>query len=220
MNRKTLRTFSIIHLVLGILLVVGLIGLHLIFSGHAPRVDTIVIVLAGVSLGFYLFTRRGLYLKKIVFATALIVVSVNYYLNREFYPGLLRYQAESEAANYIKQNNIPPAQVVFADEMQSIADVILHHPTKVVAIDSIEMHDVANKYVLTPAMGRAKIDSLGLQYEIVEEFQDFPVTRLTGEFINRNTREMELTTKYLLKVGGLRTEKPEVSITFSKRRAM
>ncbi len=130
------------------------------------------------------------------------MLSVNYYLNRDFYPALLNYQAESEAAYYMKKAQIPAEQVVFAGEMQSVADVILHQPTKVVPVDSLDRLIMADKYVFTTSEGLKKIASLGLAYKTVREFEDFPVTRLTGKFINRNTRAKEVSIKYLVKVGG------------------
>ena len=107
------------------------------------------------------------------------VLSVNYYLNRDFYPELLKYQAESEAAYYMKENKIPADDVVFVGEMESIADVILHKPTKVIAIEDVTVQDISEKFVFTSPEGRAKINSLGLKYDIITEFEDFPVTRLT-----------------------------------------
>jgi len=194
------KIFSVIHLVLCVLLVVALICLHFLFSANIPHVDTVAIVICGLLVGFFLFTRRGNYIKKAVFATALIVVSINYYLNREFYPELLTYQAESEAANYIKANNIPASDVLFADEMQSIADVILHHPTKVIPVDSLDATTAKAPYLYTTAEGKERLDSIGIRYNIVQEFDDFPVTRLTGKFINKTTRHLEVRKEYLLKI--------------------
>jgi 4-amino-4-deoxy-L-arabinose transferase-like glycosyltransferase len=212
-SRRVLKIFSNIHFVVSILLVIGLAWLHYFFSAQLPHWDTILIVLAGCSLGFYLFSRSGIYLKKIIFATALVLLSVNYYLNRDFYPALLHYQAESEAAYFMRANKIPAKDVVFAGEIESVADVILHHPTKVIPVDSISEQTIAGKYVFTTPEGQAKIDSLALDYSMISEFLDFPVTRLSGKFINRKTRLMEVKFKYLLKVGPAEYKKPVVEVS-------
>ena len=99
-------------------------------------------MLAGVALGLFVFIRSSSYVKKIIFGTSLIVLSVNYYLNRDFYPALLTYQAESEAAYYMKDNNIDAKDVVFVGEMESVADVIMQQPTKVVSIEDVTSNDV------------------------------------------------------------------------------
>lgn len=207
------RIFSSIHLTVCILLVIGMIALQYFFSAKMVHVDTIAIVVCALFVGFFLFSRREKYLKKTVFATAMVVLAVNYFVNRDFYPELLTYQAESEAAEYIQQNSINPGEVVFVDEMESVADVILHAPTRVVVVDSVKWQDVSDKYVFTSPLGREKIDSMGLKYTEVTRFEDFPVTRLTGKFINRATRHLEVKTKYLLKVRKPDMDKPRVEVS-------
>jgi 4-amino-4-deoxy-L-arabinose transferase-like glycosyltransferase len=212
-SKRILKIFSVMHLVLCILLIVGLVLLHLVFMDRLPHIDAIAIVLSGLGLGFYLFFKRGGYLKKIVFATALVVLSVNYYLNRDFYPELLNYQAESEAAYYLRDNKIAAKDVVFVGEMDSVADVILHQPTMVIGYDDVRASDIAGKIVFTSPEGRARINAMGLEYSIITEFEDFPVTRLTGKFINKKTRLQEVETKYLLKINDTDFSKPNVEVT-------
>ena len=214
-SKRILKIFSNIHFVLSCLLVVGLVLLHLAFMSRLPHIDSIFIVLAGFTLAFIIFLGKRNYLQKIIFATALVVLSVNYYLNRDFYPALLTYQAESEAAYYLKENKIDAKDVVFVGEMESVADVIMQQPTKVVSIENVTSNDVANKIVFTSPEGRARINAMGLKYEIVTEFDDYPVTRLTGKFINKSTRAGEVQTKYLLKVADTDTDKPGVDVTLT-----
>jgi hypothetical protein len=99
--------------------------------------------------------------------------------------------------------------------MESIADVIMHQPTKVISYDDVVAPDIAGKYVFTSPEGRAKINALGLQYAIVTEFEDFPVTRLNGKFINKSTRLSEVQTKYLLKIRDAANDKPVIEVTLS-----
>ena len=212
-SKRILKIFSNIHFVVCSLLVVGLVLLHYAFMNRLPHIDSIIILLSGITLSFIVFFTRGQYLKKIFFATPLVVLSVNYYLNRDFYPALLNYQAESEVAYYMKENKINAADVVFVGEMESVADVILHQPTKVIAIDDVTAEDISDKIVFTSPEGRAKINAMRLNYEIITEFDDYPVTRLNGKFINKATRENEVQTKYLLKVGHIESEKPEIEVT-------
>jgi 4-amino-4-deoxy-L-arabinose transferase-like glycosyltransferase len=212
-SKRILKIFSNIHFVLSCLLMIGLILLHFTFMRSWPYIDSILIVLAGFILSFFIFLRRQHYLQKIFFATALVMLSVNYYLNRDFYPELLTYQAETEAAYYLKQNRIDAKDVVFVGEMESVADVIMHQPTKVVSVEEVTANDVAGKIVFTSPEGRARINAIGLKYEIITEFDDYPVTRLTGKFLNKSTRANEVQTKYLLRVSGIETDKPEIEVT-------
>lgn len=212
-SNRIVRIFSNIHFVLSCLLVIGLVLLHYTFLSRPPHIDTILIVPAGIILAFVIFFGKQHHLKKIIFATALVVLGVNYYLNREFYPELLTYQAESEAAYYLKMNKVDARDVVFVGEMESVADVIMHQPTKVVSVEDVTASDVADKIVFTSPEGRARINAMGLKYEIITEFDDYPVTRLTGKFLNKSTREGEVQTKYLLRVAATESDKPAIEVT-------
>ncbi|MBL7697160.1 MAG: glycosyltransferase family 39 protein [Chitinophagaceae bacterium] len=213
-SKRVLKIFSVMHFVLAILLILGVFGLNYIFMDRLPHLDAIIVFLFAAGLGLYLFFKKNSLLRKVIFATALVVLGVNYYLNRDFYPELLQYQAESEAAYFMKENRIRAEDVVFVGEMESVADVILHMPTKVVSVDDVTASLIEGKYVFTSPEGRAKINSLGLRYSIVSVFDDFPVTRLTGKFINRSTRQSEVQTKYLLKVSD-DGDKPSVEVTLT-----
>jgi hypothetical protein len=102
---------------------------------------------------------------------------------------------------------------VYADEMESVADIIMQKPTKVISVDTLQISEVMNKYVFTSQAGLHKLDSMKLNYSIVKQFEDFPVTRLTGKFINRKTRHLEVKQKYLVKVGSRDLQKPEIEVT-------
>jgi len=212
-SNRILKIFSGIHFFLCCLLVIGLILLHYIFMDGLPHFDSIIIALSGMIFAFILFFQKQHYLKKIFFATPLIVLSVNYYLNRDFYPSLLKYQAESEVAYYMKENNIPATDVVFVGEMESVADVIMHQPTKVISIEDVTVQDVTGKIVFTSPEGRARINAMGMQYDILTEFEDYPVTRLNGKFINKKTRLNEVQFKYLLKIRANDSNKPDIEVT-------
>ena len=63
-SNRILKIFSNIHFVLGCLLVVGLVLLHLAFMSRLPHIDSIFIVLAGLTLAFVIFLGKRHYLKK------------------------------------------------------------------------------------------------------------------------------------------------------------
>ncbi len=156
-------------------------------------------LLHGISVGLYLFIKKN-FLKKILFATPLIVLSVNYYLNRDFYPALLKYQSESEVAYYVDKHKIPVDQFVFLGNNSSVLDVILHHVTPLYSFEDVQPWQLTGKYVFTGEEGLKIIDKLGLKHTIITTFQDFPVTRITGEFINQSTRSKAVKKNLLVKV--------------------
>ncbi|MBA2562280.1 MAG: glycosyl transferase, partial [Chitinophagaceae bacterium] len=199
-NKKVLKIFSTIHFVVSILLIVALCVLHYFFSGDFLNIDTIMVLVSGIALAFYLFIKKAIFMKKILFATALIILSVNYYLNRDFYPALLKYQSESEVAYYVKKNNIPTDQLVFLENTASISDVLLHRINPVFTYQDATPDQLSGKYVFTAVEGLKAIESLGLKHELISTFNEFSVTRLTGKFLNRASRNKTLKKNLLLKV--------------------
>ncbi|MEJ7822487.1 MAG: glycosyltransferase family 39 protein [Chitinophagaceae bacterium] len=198
-NNRLLKIFSTIHFGLCIFLVIAICVLHYFFSGNFLNIDTIIVLVSGISAGLYLFIKKNI-LKKIVFATPLIVLSVNYYLNRDFYPALLKYQSESEVAYYVDKHKIPPDQFVFLGNNSAVLDVILHHVTPLYSFEDVQPLQLAGKYVFTGEEGLKIIDKLGLKHTVITTFEDFPVTRITGEFINRSTRSKAVKKNLLVKV--------------------
>lgn len=198
-NNRLLKIFSTIHFGLSIFLVIAICVLHYFFSQNFLNIDTIIVLLGGISAGLYLFIKKNI-LKKIVFATPLIVLSVNYYLNRDFYPALLKYQSESEVAYYVDKHKIPSDQFVFLGNNSAVLDVILHHVTPLYSFEDVQPLQLAGKYVFTGEEGLKIIDKLGLKHTVITTFEDFPVTRITGEFINRRTRSKAVKKNLLVKV--------------------
>ncbi len=199
-NIRVLRIFSIIHLLVSILLIIGLCVLHYFFSSNVPNVDTIIVLICCIAMAFYLFLKNAIFIKKILFATSLIILSGNYYINRDFYPALLKYQSESEIAYYANRNNIPAGQLVFLENTAPVADVLLHYVNPVHMYQKVKPFELSGKYVFTAAEGLKIIDSLGLKYKLITTFNEYSVTRLKGKFINRGSRSTTLQKNLLVKV--------------------
>lgn len=211
-GKRAVRVFSIIHLVVCILLVLALGGLNYIFLSHWPHADTLVVLFFFLSIAFFLFSRRGGYLKKIFFATPLVVLAINYYINRDFYPELLTYQAETSLGYYLREQDIPADQVVVVGEPESSADVIVHQVIPVVPMKDISRDAIAGKYVFTTPEGVRKIDSMKLDYELEARFNDYQVTRLKGNFVNKKTRYNAVEQKLLLKTVAVSPSTPGVDV--------
>lgn len=194
------KVFSVMHGSVCALLIVALCTLHIFFMSEWPHTDTLLIMAFGWGLALYLFAKKGNRLKKILFATALVTLSVNYYVNRDFYPALLRYQSESEMAYYVQQYKLPVERLVIFGDIRSVEDIILHKVIPVFGQDTTDAEKLRNKYVFTNEKGLGKLDSLGLKYSTVNTFDDFHVTMLTGKFINKKTRASAVNKTVLLKV--------------------
>ena len=200
-NKKLLKIFTGIQLFHCVIFLLAIIMLQYYFSGSLPRADTMIIISAAVLLAGYLFSRKGQWAKKIIFGSALMVLAVNYFLNREFYPKLLTYQAESEMAFYFKEQHLPADKLVSLDGRILIPDVILSKVISGYRLDETKPELLAGKYIFTSVNGLHLLDSLGLKVQLLRTFDDYHITTLDMKFINRKTRKQELEKKFLVKTG-------------------
>lgn len=200
-NQKFLQTFYYFHLLSIILIFLIIPFLQVVFFDKAPTADTFIFVALCIAIIVFIYAGQNNKMKRIIFPVALSVLSVNYYLNRNFYPELLHYQSESEAAFYIKKHQLPVNEVVTYDNNQIIMDVYLHHLVPQYQIDLPNQEVLQNKYVFISKRGLEALDKSNINWELLETFDDFHVTTLNPEFLNKRTRKGTLEKYYLVKTG-------------------
>ncbi len=199
-NKKFSRIFNRVHIVVTSLLILIAFVLHLYFSNHIPSIDTLGIMLLTIGLIIVIYMSNTSIINKVIFPPALSVLLVMYYMNRDFYPELMKYQSESEVAIYLKTKGIPTDQLVCLDRNEWVTDFYLHETVPVFWRNNLQSHDLNGKYVFCDDRGIETIQRLNISFEIIKVFPDFHVTTLTPEFINMKTRESTLKNNYLLKI--------------------
>lgn len=142
-------------------------------------------------------------LKRILVPSAIFILSINYYLNRQFYPDLLKYQSESQMAFYMKENHLPPDQLVFYEENEWAADFYLKRTIPEYNRVNLNNRQIMGKYVFTSDRGLEDLKARNLEIEMVKHFSDFHVTTLKASFINKKTREASLMDKWLIYINSL-----------------
>ena len=200
-NRKFGRTFTVIHLVEAILLVIVALALQFFFFRDWPGWTVWLVTLPFLAWAVFLFTRKGMALKKILFATAFVSLSVNFYINHWFYPRLMPYQSQNAMAAYMIREKLPASELVCFDTDEQVADVMLAIVVPQYTLVDGRPEQVKGKLAYTTSEGIDKIRSWGLPVTVVKEFDEFHVTMLTGTFINLNTRPQALKKRYLVRVG-------------------
>ncbi len=199
-NKKLLKIFTRIQLFQCLLLIIILLLLHNFFSGNFLNWDTILILVAGFGIPLYLLLQKNSRLKKIIFVPAFVVLTINYYINREFYPKLLGYQSESNVARFIQQNNLPADKLICLDLGVIITDVLLQRVIPDYKIDQANSPELEGKLIFTTKNGLQRIQSLGKAYKVLSEFDDFPLTKLSLPFLNKKTRQKTLGKNYLVQM--------------------
>lgn len=134
-------------------------------------------------------------IKQIIFRTLLASFVVNLYLNQVFYTSLSRYQAGSEAAVWINQNNknnLPVAQIddYYATAMEFYSD------KQVMNLSPDGMGTVpAGQFILyAPSDVIVDLNAKGWRIRPLKKFHRYWVSRLKPTFLNEATRKGELST--------------------------
>jgi hypothetical protein len=199
-NKKWLKIFSIVQVIQAALLVSFLLLLNYFFVERSLHADTIIALVFCFGMALFLTLRKSSYLKRIIFVPAFVIIGINYYLNREFYPTLMKYQAESNLALYFKHNGLPADKLITLDAGVILTDVMLERIIPNYDITATSKIDFDEKLVFTSKKGLVGLQSLGRSYEIIANFDDYPLTKLSLPFLNKKTRKENLEKKYLVKV--------------------
>ena len=199
-NMKFLKVFSHIQIWSSVLLLIAVVIIHFVFSTQNPSLDIYLIFIIGIGLIILLIREKGSRFKKIVFIPAIAVLLVNYYLNRSFYPQLLRYQAESEVAFYMKNHDLNKADLVTLGVREEMISFLQDRIVPAIDLNTAKRADLQSHFVFTDQNGLDRMKSMDFVYITIESFPDFRITVLNGTFFNKNTREQEIEMKYLVKV--------------------
>ncbi len=200
-GKKALRVLTILQFVVIAILFIAAGSLIYFFQDKLLHVDTIIVLLTAIIfVVIIILSKQKTPQLLLVFVPVIITLSINYYLNREFYPRLTQYQSQTTVADYYLKQQLPINQLVVLDVTEFSTSVKLNKNIPVLGVEKVKAIDLKNKFVYTTERGLNKMDKMQLKYSLVKEFEDFHITMLTGTFINKSTRSTVLTPVYLLKV--------------------
>jgi hypothetical protein len=143
---------------------------------------------------------HGHKLKKIIFIPAITVLLANYYINRSFYPQLLKYQAESEVAIYMKIHGMEETKLVTLGVREEMVSFLQDRIVPLIKLESAKPENLLGQFVFTDQEGINLLKSMELNYKEIQSFPDFRITTLNGTFLNKKSRAREVETKYLVKI--------------------
>jgi hypothetical protein len=197
---RFLRIHDILMMVISTIFIVLVVLLHLFYFNNIPRIDVVVFLIAGIITSAYFLVHNRTLIKRIIIPPAIIILSVNYYLNRQFYPDLLRYQSESELAFYMIHERLPADNLVIFEKLQWSTQFYLKRIIPSVNEDELSGIRLNGLLVFTDREGLEKLNKFGYTLKTIKVFEDFHVTGLNIKFINSSTRESTLTKTYLVSV--------------------
>ena len=191
---KGIRAVYITQIAVIIILLITVIALQYYFQPDQNNFLT-SIVLFGLFILLLFFRRKvpGKAFWRIGFGTLMVSFTINLYLNLAFYPSLLKYQALTQAAFYINQNNPDKLPVVQSGDVPFAMEFYLNQPLTNINPDGTGPAP-AKPYLLfaqTDIINGLK--AKGWQVEHVKTFERYWISRLKLTFLNKNTRSKELT---------------------------
>ncbi len=192
--KNSIKAIWITQLIVMALMLLAIAALNYFFNPDIFTAATkIWMTLLSAALLFLPYRISKNAIQQIIFQTLLTSFIVNVYLNGVFYPNLSKYQAGSEAAQWINQNNsqhYPVAQIddyyPTAMEFYSISPVIN------LSADGKGAVPHSQFILYAPSTIINNLKATGWQIQPLKTFKRYWVSRLKPAFLNYNTRETEL----------------------------
>jgi 4-amino-4-deoxy-L-arabinose transferase-like glycosyltransferase len=132
-------------------------------------------------------------IQRIIISTILVSFIVNVYLNMAFYPTLLKYQAGSEAAEWINSHNAKKYPVMQCESDAWAMEFYLNQPLQSINPDTVKSVPQNTFYLYANPDIIKSIKAKGWQVLIADTLQRYTITRLKGGFLNKKTRQKQLT---------------------------
>ena len=199
LSGRTYRILNGLQMFTVLLLFVLVIGLVATFGAGPPSVDTLLVLAGTAAMCLNVYWLRGKRLKKLMVPPALALLAIMYYMNRDFYPALMKYQSESEVAFYAREQGLDENRIVCYQRNQWVTDFYLkrtvtrYGPPEILSLKTDDL-------VYTTDFGLEEIQAADYEVNVLISFPDFHVTTLTPEFISKATREETLATMYLVRI--------------------
>ncbi len=201
-SSKTIRAISFVQVFVIVLMLSVITILHYLFRPGVFSWYTASTLLMLFLMLIFLPAFIDLHgYQKIAFRTLLASFIVNLYLNLAFYPSLMHYQASSEAAGWINKHNTDNLPVADnGDDTAAPFEFYSNKPVTAININSKELLPAKPFLLYISADDVNALKASGLHVQALNSFQNYWVTRLTIPFLNRNTRNKELTTMVVAEV--------------------
>jgi 4-amino-4-deoxy-L-arabinose transferase-like glycosyltransferase len=177
------------------------VALHILFRPQAISIPIIVaLILTGIMLLLTIMSGVGRKWR-ILYYSAVATILLNFYLNLVFYPQLLRYQSGTQVARYANLH-FPGLHIRTLGVLSFTIHFHAESEVRDRDIQTLQQELSMDKALLFTS--KPYLDSLqmaNIDFEVIEEFDHFHTTMVTGRFLNHKTRKGSLRKHYLLLAG-------------------
>lgn len=193
---KLLKAYiGIQYTLMGIIVVLAI----LIFVFAAPEFNYILLLISAIAV-YTLYQLRASKMAKhirVFYTTCIVFMWVNGFLFTHFYPTALQYIGGATAARYINQNHNGTSLIIGTPHAFSF-EFYLKNPVERTDYDGLQQH--TGKILYAQAHELTKMDELDIEYQILEEINNFRISRLSGKFLHAKTRHEALQKVYVVRL--------------------
>ncbi len=158
----------------------------------------LLILVLSVSIVYYIFQAESNTVRRFIYLSVVVSIYIGLFLNIIFYPKLHTYQSGTNAGKYVNEH-FPEAEVASTFYSGLFEFYINQDLIRIKGQEQLKDLD-ENTVVFVQKSDLERFDKNGINYEVVESFKHFHITRLTPNFLNPETREGSLQERYLVKM--------------------
>lgn len=141
---------------------------------------------------------------KVVYISAALSLVLNFFLNYNFFPALMRYQAGNELAKQLKQNGIviPDEKIKLLEANAHTFDFYRNYNHAIVPPEDLLKNDTLlnDTYFIINNLQKTQLAAEGFTVTPVASHADYNVTTITFKFLNEKTRAQKLDTLMLARI--------------------
>lgn len=200
-KENTVKLVRIVQLMVCVIMVLLIFTLHYFFRPDNLHLYTIILLISPVILFLIVSNSKDSGRYKIFFQVSTVAIFVNLYFNLCYYPFLLKYQADSEAAYWINDHNnnhLPVVQTRIAFGYPF--DFYSHGPVYFYREGEEQLLPKKPYLLYAEKENIDRMQSKGLKIKRLKYFKSYRITMVKGRFLNHATRKELLGTNVVVLV--------------------
>lgn len=195
-KKERKKEIDVLWIIQVVVIIASALGVGLLYYYFVDNQWIPLMIITGIGIGYLILTifRKSQKIEKFIFSSLVFAIVINFFLNTQFYPSLLKYQGSYTLAKWVSKENIDTSSIFMLEGSESWAfDFYTKQNTPRVEEQFLKK---GNFLVISSE----SLKELKRKYQIVHVEKDFRITRLSLKFLNPETRTDQLGQMYLVQI--------------------
>ena len=191
--------YGIQYVAISVIWIVGLLLISFVFPCSNPLVWLTFVV--GVAGTVWFLLKQNTPEVRLLAPSAFAIILLNIIMNSYFYPTLLTYQGDLQVAKFAEAKKIPAERIRTYGNDRCVLSFEYYSGNLNADVNSEQMHAFVTQkgnWLYTDSAGYKEVKNLNIKPVQVYPFKSYPVTKLTGKFLNPKKRGKVVKTDFLL----------------------